>query len=79
MDLERFAKRLTKDMNALVAGAGKVVYAVAYEPAKGGGWAVIFDTEYAALKAFYAWRNFANVHFGKGSRGWYVSKSQQGN
>lgn len=77
MNLQRVAEHLTRDMNLLTKDAGKVVHAVAYGVEKGGGWVVVFSTEYAALKVFYAWRKAHSIHFGKGPLGWYVSKGER--
>jgi hypothetical protein len=70
--LIRFKKRLTDEMNKYVHGAGHVVDVQTEGP--GSGWTVVFDTEYAALKAFYIYRK-SNPNFGKSSSfgGWYIS------
>jgi hypothetical protein len=60
-------------MQRIVGNAGNVVHAEMYEEAKGGGWAVVFDTEYAALKAFYKYRGSPGLRFGKSPQGWYIS------
>jgi hypothetical protein len=75
MDLAHGSGRLQKEMQRRVGDAGRVVHAEMYEEAKGGGWAVVFDTEYAALKAYYAYRSSPGVGFGKSPTysGWYVS------
>lgn len=73
--LARLAERLTAQVTRLIGDAGKVLDAIAYEEAKGGGWAVILDTEYAALKTYYAFRNSPGVRFGESTNmgGWFVS------
>ena len=72
-DADRLTERLRKEMERLVQGAGHVVDAQAYEPAKGGGWIVVFDTEYAALKVYYTYRKSSGVKLDKSSKGWSVS------
>lgn len=69
------SERLKDEMEKVVRGAGKVLEAVAYAPAKGGGMTVLFDTEYAALKAYYFFRSNNNVRLTKLPRGWAVSFS----
>lgn len=67
---EKLATELTK----IIGDAGKVIYAKMWA----SDWTVIFDTEYAALKAFYAYRK-SDVSFGKaegpatGGKGWYIT------
>ena len=68
---EALAKRLCADMAKLIGDAGTVLDAQAYEPAKGGGWAVVVDTEYAALKIFYKYR-YSNVKLDKVPSGYAV-------
>lgn len=62
-----------------IGDAGRAIHVEMYEPAKGGGWFVSFDTEYAALKMHYNWaikhaaKNIYMDRCADGS-GWYVSK-----
>jgi len=67
--------RLRRHLQSLVKSAGRVTEVIIYEPAKGGGWSAIFDTEYAALKAFYAYRLTKGISFGESPNcgGWHVS------
>ena len=68
---EGLAKRLEHEMNKIVRGAGKVTDVQTEGP--GSGWLVVFDTEYAALKAYYHYRH-NKPNFGKANGGgWYVS------
>lgn len=62
VDLVRGAKRLRREMNRHVEGCGTCVVAELYEEAKGGGWLALFDCEFAALKAFYVYRNTPGVN-----------------
>ena len=71
-----FTNKLTAELNKIVKGAGVVIEVHGFEEAKGGGWSAVFDTEYAALKAFYAYRNAKPnaPTFGKAANGgWYLS------
>lgn len=65
--------RLTAEIEKTIRGAGKLLEVVAYAEAKGGGWAATLDTEYAALKLFYAWRR-SDTHLTKKGNTWVVSK-----
>jgi len=71
------AVRLEQEMNKIVGTAGKVTYVQTEGP--GSGWQVVFDTEYAALKAYYHYRH-SQPHFGKASAGvgggWFVSTNK---
>jgi hypothetical protein len=68
---ERFRVRVERELNKIVQGAGKVIHVQSEGP--GSGWLVVFDTEYAALKAYYHYRR-SEPNFGKASTGgWYVS------
>lgn len=58
-------RRLRPHMAEIVKGAGSVLDVVAYAEAKGGGFSVSFDTEYAALKAFYYYRHRDGVRLHK--------------
>lgn len=71
----RLEEGLRKEMERIVRGDGKVVHIEAYEPAKGGGCVVVFDTECAALKARYKYEGTPNLSFGKSPTygGWYIS------
>jgi len=71
--MARGDERLRDQMQRTVGDAGSVVHAEMYEEAKGGGWAVVFDTEYAALKAFYKYRGAPGLRFGRSPQGWYIS------
>jgi hypothetical protein len=67
----RLAVRLEQEMNKIVRGAGKVTEVQTEGP--GSGWLVVFDTEYAALKAYYHYRH-NKPNFGKANGGgWFVS------
>lgn len=70
-----FTRKLTQELNRVVRGAGVVIHVEGYEEAKGGGWIGVFDTEYAALKAHYAYRGSPGLKFGRSPTygGWYVS------
>lgn len=80
---QEFEKLFKAEMNKVVRGEGSVIWVEAYEPAKGGGWAVGFDTECAALKAYKHWtyhsNRFADDPFGYHTGispnlgGWYLS------
>lgn len=74
-DVKRAAERLQKEMNRHVEGRGLCVETEVYEDAKGGGWVAFFDGEYAALRAFYVYRESPGVRFGfsENMRHWYVS------
>jgi hypothetical protein len=52
-ELTRIEKRLVDEIEKHIKGTGKVLF-VDWEGV-GMGWSVIVDTEYAALKAFYAY------------------------
>ncbi len=69
--LEPFKNKLTAELNKIVHGAGKVTHVVTEGP--GTGWTVVFDTEYAALKAYYQYRH-SKPTFGKSTNlnGWYI-------
>lgn len=69
----RFFSRLEQEMNKHVRGRGKVIHIVTDGP--GTGWAVVFDTEHAALKAFHVYRLSPGIRFGesKNMGGWYIS------
>lgn len=68
---ERFRARIEKELNRIVSPAGKVTHVQSEGP--GSGWLVVFDTEYAALKAYYHYRH-SNPNFGKASTGgWFMS------
>ncbi len=70
-DLARKEERLTKELNKHVRGAGKVIEA---QWRGDRSWLVVFDTEYAALKAYYIYRGAPKVRFGKSGTGdWYIS------
>jgi len=50
MNDPRLVRALTIEITRIIEGTGgKVVEAIGYELAKGGGWSVILDSEYAAL------------------------------
>ena len=74
-DPNRADERLRKEMQQHAGGAGKVIHAEMYEPAKGGGWVAVFDTEYAALKVHYKYRGSPGVRLGRSPTydGWFVS------
>lgn len=66
-------RRLKQELNSIIKGTGgEIIEAELYEPAKGGGWAALFSSEYAALKVYYKWRH-NNAHLTKTPRGWAVS------
>ena len=70
MGNEKLAAELTK----IIGDAGKVIWA----DLRTSDWTVVLDTEYAALKAFYAYRK-SDVSFGKATgpltdgKGWYIT------
>ena len=66
------SKKVEQEVKRIIKGAGKVVHAQMYEPAKGGGFVVVLDTEYAALKVYYKYRH-STVHLDKNPKGWVVS------
>jgi hypothetical protein len=68
----RGSNRLAAELTRLVQGAGQVLHAVMYEPAKGGGWAAVLSTEYAALKVHYQYRH-SNVSLAHSDKGWVVT------
>jgi hypothetical protein len=69
----RGSMKLADLVGGLVAGAGKVVDARMYSPEEGGGWIVVLDTEYAALKVAHKYRH-SNVSMGEAATGgWYVA------
>lgn len=76
-DEDRRNERLRREMEKHARGAGHVLDAVMYEPAKGGGWAVLFDTEYAALKVHYKYLGNPTLRLGKTPRGWVVSTRER--
>ena len=55
MKESKLHKALRREMDRIIGTAGEVVEVVCYEPAKGGGWCVVFSTEFAALRAYHAW------------------------
>lgn len=65
-------KRLEQELDKIVRGAGKVTDVLTDGP--GTGWTVVFDTEYAALKAYYHYRYSKGIHLGKSQTGgWFIS------
>ena len=74
MDLNHptFTAKLIKEIRAIIKDAGSVVEVVGYELAKGGGWAVVVSTEYAALKVYYAYRT-CKINMEKCPNGWAVT------
>ncbi len=66
---------LRKEMGKLAHDTGRVTHVEAYDHAKGGGWIVVFDTEYAALKVHYKFLGSPGLKFGKSPScgGWFVS------
>jgi hypothetical protein len=68
--------RLVAEMEKHIRGAGKIIYVRMTDPTKDGSyWSVVFDTEYAALKAYYVYRNSPKIRFGKSPNmnGWFIS------
>jgi len=63
---------LRREVEKRIRGAGKIVDLVAYAPAKGGGWTVVLDTEYAALKLYYYYR-MSDVHLTEKGSTWIIS------
>jgi hypothetical protein len=73
--------RLRTEVQKHIGDAGKIEELVAYAEAKGGGWVATLDTEYAALKLFYAYRHSGarmtkSVVFGATSLSYRVSVRQ---
>lgn len=66
------SEKLANELARHVGDAGSVVLARMYEPEKGGGWAAILSTEYAALKVFYKYRH-SDVRLDPNPRGWTVT------
>lgn len=66
------SERLAKELAGVVGDAGAVLVARLYEPEKGGGWAAVLSTEYAALKVFYKYRH-SDVRLDANPRGWTVT------
>jgi hypothetical protein len=66
--LSRENQRLLDEIEKHIGGAGKVLD-VHY---RGPGWTVVFDTEYAALKAFHAYARGGRFKIEKapGLNGW---------
>lgn len=65
-------RKLRPEVEKHIGDAGKIVELTGYAPAKGGGWAVVLSTEYAALKLYYVYRR-GNTHLEKRPNGWLVS------
>ena len=68
--VDRYALRIGAEMKRIIGSAGKVIDISTQ--GVGTGFAVVFNTEYAALKAYYAYRH-SNPSFGQTSGGWYIS------
>lgn len=68
--VEQFKRRIIQEVTKHIHGAGKVVDVMT--EGAGHGWLVVVDTEYAALKLYYVYRN-SNPHLDKGPHGWAVS------
>jgi hypothetical protein len=70
---ERLAAKLKQELTKIIGERGNVIH-VATE-GLGHGWCVVFDTEYAALKAYHTYRHSKDVQFGesKNLNGWYIS------
>ncbi len=71
-------RKLHSELTRVVGDAGKIIYVRADDfitpPWSGKSWTVVFDTEYAALKSYYAYRG-SDVHFGRSENfgGWYIT------
>jgi hypothetical protein len=65
--------RLKAEIEGHIGAAGKVIEAIYGGP--GVGWTVVLDTEYAALKVFYAYRRTKGLRLGESRNlgGWFVS------
>lgn len=68
----RGSRRLEAELKRIVQDAGEVIFANLYEPAKGGGWAAVISTEYAALKIYFQYRH-SNVHLVHDDKGWIIT------
>lgn len=70
-DREHKEKRLQAELEKHARGAGKVK---SVQWRGSGSWAAVFDTEYAALKVYYKYKDTPGVRLGKaGGGGWHVS------
>ena len=70
------AEDLRRELDKRVRGAGKVIHIQMDDVmTSDGSWTAVFDTEYAALKAYYVYRRSPGVRFGEARNlgGWYVS------
>lgn len=72
--LKGLVPRLQAEMEKLIHGTGGKVIDVRVYSAGKANWSVVFDSEYAALRVAWAWRQ-SNPRLGKSSNlgGWYVS------
>ena len=66
-------KKFKLNLEGIIGDAGKVLDIADHD--SDGGWIVILDTEYAALKVYYKFRTASYLNFGKSCSvdGWYVS------
>ena len=72
---DRIAEAYKAEFSKHIKHAGVLLEVIVFEEAVGGGWAAILDTEYAALKLYYVYRNTPGVNFGESPNrgGWFVS------
>lgn len=63
--------RLAREIEDQIKGTGEVIYA----EYRGPDWTVLVDTEYAALKAYHAYRGRVRIEKAGGRMGgWLISK-----
>lgn len=72
---EHQVEKLRRELEKHTRGAGKVIYIRADDLTRSTGWTAVFDTEYAALKAYYTYRGSRGVRFGRSTNlgGWYMA------
>lgn len=72
MDTDTLTAALVKQLNTIIGATGQVVDARMTDPMVDGSWTAVFDTEYAALKAWQAYHNTPGVYFAKHVNGFLV-------